>query len=157
MPPEIATRRIIDSRESQKPASEMAAPAIASLRLHVICVVLALLAAFVFTITEHDDHQHTWWCVFEISMQTVLVIVATIYFRMRISLLKDSSILTPLLVMIGSLSLICEPIQRVLFGTGHPFEMLIMHSQCNLMLALAVCGIYLHLCGLGCAVRTVAP
>ena len=45
-----------------------------------------------------------------------------------------------MLVMVACVNLLFEPIQRLLFGTGHPFEMLVMHSQCNLMLALAVCG-----------------
>lgn len=126
------------SKDATKP--EETETAVSSLRLHVICVILTLLAAYIFTLTEHDDHQHTLWCVFEIAMQTVLVVVATIYFRMRVSLLHQSTVLTPMLVMISCLSLLCEPIQRLLFGTGHAFEMLVMHSQCNLMLALAVCG-----------------
>lgn len=113
---------------------------VASLRLHIICVVLALTAAYIFTLTEHDDHQHTFWCMFEIAVQTLLVIVATVYFRIRVRVLHDSSVLMPILIMIVCLSLICEPIQRLLFNTGHSFEMLVMHSQCNLMLALAVCG-----------------
>ena len=99
-----------------------------------------MLAAYIFTLTEHDNHEHTFWCVFEILMQTILVIVATVYFRMRIRLLHQSSVLMPMLLMIACLSLICEPIQRLLFNSGHSFEMLVMHSQCNLMLALAVCG-----------------
>lgn len=115
-------------------------PAIASSRLHVICVVMSLLAAFIFTLTEHDDHEHTLWCAFEIGLQTLIVVMATAYFRRRIAVLHESPVIMPMLVMIASLSLICEPIQRLLFGTGHAFEILVMHCSCNLMLALAVCG-----------------
>ncbi|MCR9197341.1 MAG: transglutaminase-like domain-containing protein [Planctomycetaceae bacterium] len=142
MAPDVVSRTLAGPRSLQRQNSASAddKPLITSLRLHIICLVLSLLAAFIFTLTEHDDHEHTLWCVFEIVMQTLLASLATIYFRVRISLLNETGVVTPVLVMVASLSLICEPIQRLLFGTGHAFEMLIMHSQCNLMLALAVCG-----------------
>ena len=140
---EVTARRLDQSvRNDQR--SEKTSPdevSITSLRLHAVCVVLALLAAAIFTLTEHeDDHEHTLWCVFEITMQFTLVIIGTAYFRLRNSVMHNSSAIAPMLVMIACLSLICEPIQRILFGTGHAFEMLVMHCQCNLMLALAVCG-----------------
>lgn len=145
MSPEVVSRKLSRDTDGSRraagprPAGQQA-QTVTSLRLHVVCVVLSLLAAFIFTLTEHDDHEHTFWCIFEITIQTLLVVTATIYFRMRLSLLKEASVLMPILVMVASLSLICEPIQRLFFGTGHAFEMLVMHSQCNLMLALAVCG-----------------
>lgn len=111
-----------------------------SLRLHVICVVATLIAASIFTLTEHDDHRHTWWCAFEITVQTLLVIVGTVFFRTRQRLLRDSSVVQPILVMVVALTLLCEPFQRLFLGHGHPFEVMVMHSQSNLMLALAVCG-----------------
>ena len=145
MSPEVVSRKLSRDTDGSRraagprPAGQQA-QTVTSLRLHVVCVVLSLLAAFIFTLTEHDNHEHTFWCIFEITIQTLLVVTATIYFRMRLSLLKEASVLMPILVMVASLSLICEPIQRLFFGTGHAFEMLVMHSQCNLMLALAVCG-----------------
>lgn len=142
MPAEITSRKIHERRPANPAgaARSTAETSLTSVRLHVACVVLTLLAAYIFALTEHDNHEHTFWCVFEILMQTILVIVATVYFRMRIRLLHQSSVLMPMLLMIACLSLICEPIQRLLFNSGHSFEMLVMHSQCNLMLALAVCG-----------------
>ena len=141
MSPEIASRRILTSkRKTHAKTGQSATAPVTSVRLHAICVALTLVAAFIFTLTEHDDHRHTIWCMFEISMQTLLVVLATVYFRVRIHLLHQSSVVLPILVMVASLSLICEPIQRLVFDTGHSFEMLVMHSQCNLMLALAVCG-----------------
>lgn len=141
---EVHLRRLSDRSSRQlgslRKSDSAGEPVFTSLRLHIICVVVCLLSAYIFTLTEHDDHQHTIWCAFEIILQTILVVVGTAYFRMRIRLLHESNVIMPLLVMIACLSLICEPFQRLLFGTGHAFEMLIMHSQCNLMLALAVCG-----------------
>lgn len=111
-----------------------------SLRSHLMCIVATLVAAVIFTLTEHDDHQHTLWCAFEILMQTVLVALGTAYFRTRDRLLPHSSLLMPPLLMVSAFSLLCEPFQRLFFSHGHSFEVLIMHSQCNLMLGLAVCG-----------------
>lgn len=111
-----------------------------SLRLHSICIATTLIAASIFTLTEHDDHQHTFWCAFEIIVQTLLVIVGTIFFRTRLKLLRDTSVVQPILVMVVTLTLLCEPFQRFFLGHGHPLEVMVMHSQSNLMLALAVCG-----------------
>ena len=58
-----------------------AVPGITSVRLHLICVVQALLAACVFTVTEHDDHHHGFWCTFEIAMQSLVVVAATVFIR----------------------------------------------------------------------------
>lgn len=135
----LSSRRLRQSPNSVSPDSTTAPP-VTSLRLHLICVVQALLAACVFTVTEHDDHHNTFWCTLEIVLQSVVVVAATIYIRTRVTRFSRSTAILPMLIMVVCLSLICEPIQRLLLGDGHAFEMLIMHSQCNLMLALAVCG-----------------
>ena len=141
----ILSNRKRHSATAKRSAGPNAAPAdslppITSLRLHVICVIATLIAASIFTLTEHDDHRHTWWCAFEIIMQTLLVIVGVAFFRTRLKLLHDTSVVQPILVMVVTLTLLCEPFQRFFLGHGHPFEVLVMHSQSNLMLALAVCG-----------------
>ena len=143
MSPEITSRRINEDANGSRPkpgASGEKPATVTSLRLHVLCVVMALLASFIFTLTEHDDHEQSLWSVLEIATQTLLVVMATWYFRRRISVLHESPVVTPMLIVVASLSLICEPIQRTLLGTGHSFEILIMHCNCNLLLALAVCG-----------------
>lgn len=73
-------------------------------------------------------------------MQIILVGVGMAYFRLRARLYPDTSILMPPLLMVAAFSLLCEPVQRLFFNSGHAFEVLVMHSQCNLMLALAACG-----------------
>ena len=134
---EVVSRTLKTTTTNRPRAAE---PAIASLRLHAICVVMSLLSAFIFTLTEHDDHENSLWCALEIAMQTLVVVLATFHFRRRIAVVHESPVILPVLLMVASLSLICEPFQRVLLGNGHAFEILIMHSSCNLMLALAVCG-----------------
>lgn len=140
MSPEVAARRVRRSpRLGQQKSADV--PPVTSLRLHFMCVTTALLAASVFTLTEHDDHHHSFWCMFEIILQSLLVIAATVILRARAARFSRSPAITPMLVMVVALSLICEPIRRLLMGEGHSFEMLVMHSQCNLMLALAACGL----------------
>lgn len=137
--PDVSFRRLREvPRGSQKDSSVI--PGVTSVRLHFICIVQALLAACIFTVTEHDGHRHSFWCTFEIVLQSLLVVAATVFIRARVNRVLQSTAVMPMLIMVVCLSLVCEPIRRFLLGDGHAFEMLVMHSQCNLMLALAVCG-----------------
>ncbi|MEP3477806.1 MAG: transglutaminase domain-containing protein [Fuerstiella sp.] len=128
------------SAEVQTETDAINHPQATGWRMHAICIVTTLIAASIFTLTEHDDHRHTFWCAFEMIVQTLLVIVGTVFFRTRLRLLHDNSVVQPIMVMVVTLTLLCEPFQRIFLGQGHPFEVLVMHSQSNLMLALAVCG-----------------
>ena len=136
---DVSFRRLQEVPERSQTDSSVLA-GVTSIRLHFICIVQALLAACIFTVTEHDDHRHSFWCTFEIALQSLLVVAATVFIRTRVNRVAQSAAVMPMMVMVVCLSLICEPIQRFLLGDGHAFEMLVMHSQCNLMLALAVCG-----------------
>lgn len=149
---EVRSRNLSNGRD-RSTSSQLKAPAktvassatdteqtTTSVRLHSICVATTLIAASIFTLTEHDDHLHTFWCAFEMVVQTVLTIIGTMFFRTRLRLLQKTSVVQPILVMVVTLTLLCEPFQRFFLGHGHPLEVLVMHSQSNLMLALAVCG-----------------
>lgn len=134
---DVSVRQLNDT--SKRPErSKTAVPGITSIRLHLICIVQALLAASVFTVTEHDDHRHDLWFTIEMVMQSVFVVAAAAFVRTRVN--RVSGIVLPILILVVLWSFIWEPIQRVFLQAGLPFEMLVMHSQCNLMLALAVCG-----------------
>ena len=136
---DVSFRRLQEVPERSQTDSSVI-PGVTSVSLHFICVVQALLAACIFTVTEHDGHRHSFWCTFEIALQSLLVVAATVFIRTRVTRVSQSVAVLPMLIMVVCLSLICEPIRRFLLGDGHAFEMLVMHSQCNLMLALAVCG-----------------
>lgn len=118
--------------------------------LHLLTIALALLAGVIFTLVEHNDagHAHSNWCTIEIIIQSVVVLVGS-WFARRYLTGANALVIPPLLLMAMLLSLLCEPIQRSFFGTGHPFEELIMHCQSNVMLALATCSFrrsYRQLC-----------
>jgi len=115
---------------------------IAPVTLHLLCLAVTLLAGVIFTLTEHDaaDHHHSAWCTAEITLQILVTLVAAIVIRRRASHTTTNNALPVLLIMTVILSLLCEPVQRLMFDEGKPFEILVMHSQSNLMLALAACG-----------------
>ena len=62
MPPEVTSRRLVQRKTSESrmrsPRGSSDETLVTSLRLHVICVVLTLLSAYIFTLTEHDDDRH---------------------------------------------------------------------------------------------------
>ena len=60
--------------------------------------------------------------------------------RRRMAVMNDAPMIMPLLLIIVLASLLWEPFQRWFLLSGRPFEMMVMHSQKNLMLAAAVFG-----------------
>ena len=89
-----------------------------SLALHCLTIALVLLAGIIFTLVGHKDagHQHSNWCVFEIVVQSIVVLLGSVIAR-RFLMGPNALIIPPLLVVALLMSLICEPIQRSLFGT----------------------------------------
>jgi hypothetical protein len=123
-----------------------------TLYLHLLTIAMALLAGIIFTLVEHNEegHRHSTWCTIEIVVQSLVVLIGT-WFARRKLMGANAVIIPPLLVMTIVLSLLCEPIQRTWFGTGHPLEVLVMHCQSNLMLAIATCSFrrsYRQLCAI---------
>ena len=121
-----------------------------SLHLHVLTIGLALLAGVIFSLVKHNEsgQQHLTWCITEILIQLVVVIIGSWLARKHLNG-SNSSVIPPLMVLTITLTLVWEPIQRSLFRTGHPLEELVMLSQANLMLTMAICGFrrgYRQLC-----------
>ncbi|MBL8815078.1 MAG: transglutaminase domain-containing protein [Planctomyces sp.] len=103
-----------------------------------ICVVLVLLSSAIFLVTEADGNRSAGAMAAEIVIWSGSVIVAAWWMRQRLSRVQDVPYMMPLFVAIVVLSLLWEPVQRSLLDSGRPFEMLIMFSQKNLILTLAV-------------------
>ncbi|MFK7822041.1 MAG: transglutaminase-like domain-containing protein [Planctomycetaceae bacterium] len=144
--------RHLGSKRPQVDLNQSEADEPSSLHLHWLTIAMALLAGIVFTLVEHGEegHQHSNWCTFEILAQAIAVLLGTWFARSKL-MGRNALIIPPILVMTIVLSLLCEPIQRTWFGTGHPFELLVMHCQSNLMLAIATCSFrrsYRQLCAL---------
>ena len=105
--------------------------------MHFATIAIALVAVSVFTVAEADGERTINWLIAELAFQAFVVIGAARYFRRLCSRIEDVPAVSPLLLAIFVLSFVWEPIQRALFGTGRPFEMLIMFSLKNLVLGMA--------------------
>lgn len=108
--------------------------------LQWLCVSMTLIAAAVFLVTEADGNRSAIAMTVEMLGWSAVVIAAAWWVRRKVAALPETSFMMPLLILVVLLSLAWEPIQRLVLDSGRPFEMLIMFSQKNLMLALAVFG-----------------
>lgn len=109
--------------------------------LHFFSAGLAITAMAVYLLTDADGNQREvqlWIRILAEAMLTVVLTTVTWKFR---RILTGHPVVMPVLILVPLLSLIWEPIHRLVFAGGRPFEMMLMHSQKNLMLALAILGL----------------
>lgn len=104
--------------------------------IHLMTLVLALITALALAVAQADYGLNlTSWLV--LLGQFVVTGLAAYGFRRIASEWSEPPAVTPILVALALLSYIREPIQRLLFETGRPFEMIAMHSLRDLVLGLA--------------------
>ncbi len=139
------TRGVINSRQSargyahfRKSSTDTARRTTTS--LHGLTVALALLASLIFVLTDADGGRSAT----SLGLQIFVEFAATMGFawlvRGRMEVKNETPMIMPLLLIIVFASLLWEPFQRWFLLSGRPFEMMVMHSQKNLMLAAAVFG-----------------
>lgn len=109
--------------------------------VHALTVVLALLANLVFLTTEADGQRSNASLCLQATLESLLVLMAVIVVQRGRGWFAAHPLQLPLTLIVLVGSLLWEPLQRLVFETGRPFELLVMHSQKNLMLALAVLGL----------------
>ncbi|MFM7058335.1 MAG: transglutaminase-like domain-containing protein [Planctomycetota bacterium] len=109
--------------------------------VHVLTVMLALLASVVFLTTDADGQRSDASAGFQFALESLLVLGSAWLVQRHRGWLAASPLQLPLALLVLLGSLFWEPVQRLVLETGRPFEMLVMHSQKNLMLALAVLGL----------------
>ncbi|MFO0977558.1 MAG: transglutaminase domain-containing protein [Planctomycetaceae bacterium] len=115
-----------------QPASEAA--------LHAMTVIMAILAMATFLITDADGGRSSFWLWFQFLAESCATVVGALVIRHRQKKQDLTSAIVPVLLVVAILSLLWEPFQRWALLYGRPFEMMVMHSQKNLMLTLAVFG-----------------
>ena len=108
--------------------------------LHWLTVVLALAASLIFVLTDADGGRSSRSLWIQIAIEIAAAVGFTWLVRRRVSAMNEAPMITPLLLTIVLASLLWEPFQRWFLLAGRPFEMMVMHSQKNLMLAAAVFG-----------------
>ena len=108
--------------------------------LHWMTVTLALLAGMIFVLADADGGRSRASIWIQLSVELALVVFGTLIVRRRLAAGSDTPLIMPLLVLVVVASLLWEPFQRMFLLAGRPFEMMVMHTQKNLMLAAAVLG-----------------
>lgn len=108
--------------------------------LHAMTVVMAILAMATFLITDADGGRSSIWLWGQFIFESFATVLGATLIRYRQRHQDLTPAIVPVLLLVVLLSLIWEPFQRWALLYGRPFEMMVMHSQKNLMLALAVFG-----------------
>jgi len=109
--------------------------------VHALTVFLALLASAVFSFTDADGQRTLASLGFQAVCESLLVFTAAWLVHRGRGWFAVHPLQLPLALVVLAGSLLWEPLQRMVFESGRPFEMLVMHSQKNLMLALACLGL----------------
>jgi transglutaminase-like putative cysteine protease len=109
--------------------------------LHGLTLAAAVLCAVIFIMTEGAIRYQQSRAVVESLITAGVALAAMSVVRRRVRSNKELDASVPFLVGLTLLSLLWEPFQRSVFETGRSFEMMIMFSQKNLLLGLAVFGL----------------
>ena len=132
------TGRLIGGRKSSAAVSSRASSG--DHIPQVLTIVLAMLANLIFLVTDADGIRSEgvlWlqWC-----MESLLVMTAATAVQRNRLWFENHPVRLPAVLSVLVLSLLWEPLQRLVLESGRPFEMLVMHSQKNVMLVLAAMG-----------------
>ncbi len=135
-----ATSRLAARRHVRSTESSIGIVRSSTSSLHGLTVALTLLASLIFVLTDADGGRSSSSLWIQICIEFAVTLGLAWLVRRRMSLMNDVPMIMPLLLLIVIASLLWEPFQRWFLLYGRPFEMMIMHSQKNLMLGAAVFG-----------------
>ena len=146
-----AVRRIESSSRSRRanaqrynavttPGDDSSRHRVTAASLHWMTVTLALLAGTIFVLADADGGRSRGSMWIQLSVEVALVISGTLIVRRRLAAGSETPLIMPLLVLVVVATLLWEPFQRVFLLAGRPFEMMVMHTQKNMMLAAAILG-----------------
>lgn len=122
--------------QSKKAGSVTIAPAF----LHGMTIFLAGLAAVGYLLVEADDDHSHFWMFANIVIQIGGMVGAGWYCRRVAKRLNSVPAVTPVLLVVMLFSYVWEGFERLFGENGHPFELLVMCSMKNVILALAAVG-----------------
>ncbi|MFM8723871.1 MAG: hypothetical protein ACKON9_01965, partial [Planctomycetaceae bacterium] len=108
--------------------------------LRLLSLLLAMLATSAFLITDADGGRSEFGLWGQILVESLLVVGVWRLGERVSQRVERGTLVAAAAVLVLVLSLLWEPLQRMLLGSGRPFEMMMMHGQKNLMLLLAAAG-----------------
>ena len=128
------TGRLIRGRSS---AAAWAGGSSSDLIPQILTVLLGILGGLIFLLTDADGNRGEAEVWLQWGLESLVVVGAAYAVHRNRVWFEQHPVQMPVVLGVLILSLLWEPLQRLLLGTGRPFEMLVMHSQKNVMLALA--------------------
>lgn len=108
--------------------------------LRLLSLLLAMLATSAFLITDADGGRSEFGLWGQILVESLLAVGVWRLGERVSQRVERGTLVAAAAVLVLVLSLLWEPLQRMLLGSGRPFEMMMMHGQKNLMLLLAAAG-----------------
>jgi len=108
--------------------------------LQFVTIAMVLTGALALCISDASGrYSHTWIAVNFLIETTVAILGARYFLSLKKKNTKESSV-NLILLAVMLMSLLWEPLQRMAFGTGRPFELILMFAVKNTFLVMAAAG-----------------
>ncbi len=104
---------------------------------HALAVAAALAAAAGFLIADADGNVSRRSLALLLSLHVAVTVSAAVWLHRLVRRIAVEPVVSPLLLALIAAGVVWEPLQRWLWSTGRPFEMLVMFNLKNLTLGLA--------------------
>ena len=111
--------------------------------LHLVTIAMVLTGALALSISDATGRYSRTWIALNLLIEATAAFMGMRYFvALKKRNGKESSV-NLILLIVMLLSLLWEPLQRVMFGTGRPFELILMFAVKNTLLTMAAAGCWL--------------
>ncbi|QDT21436.1 transglutaminase-like domain-containing protein [Gimesia chilikensis] len=108
--------------------------------LHYVSIAMVLTGALALCISDSHGRYSRTWIVVNTLIEVAVAFLGARYFLALKKRGGTESTVNLILLAVMLLSLAWEPVQRISFGTGRPFELILMFAVKNTMLVMAAAG-----------------
>ncbi len=115
-------------------------PTLSSPVLHIATILMVLIAALAFSISDATRQYSRIWIAGNFAIELTFVLLGMRYFVAQSKQQKGDAHISTLILVVMLLSLMWEPVKRVFWGDGRPFELIMMFSVKNTLLIMAAAG-----------------
>lgn len=108
--------------------------------LHLSTIVMVLIAALALSISDAEGRYSRIWIAANFGIELLVALLGMRYFVRLAKQKKNDTHISSLLLAVMLLSLLWEPVKRIGWGEGRPFELILMFSLKNTLLVMAAAG-----------------
>ena len=108
--------------------------------LHFITIAMVLAGALALSISDADGRYSRTWIAVNFLIETTVAFLGMHYFASLKKRNGTEAFVNLILLTVMLASLVWEPIQRMFFGNGRPFELILMFAVKNTFLVMAAAG-----------------